>query len=384
MFAEYSSGVSSNPPMEAGYMSLKIGVVGAGRGSGPAGVFARHKDCELVALADRNPDRLAEVAGRLEVPHAYPELDDMLETDIDVVFVATPAPVHAENSIAALRAGKHVMCEVPAMPTIESGRELVQTVKETGLKYSFAENMYYYPYIGTYERLIQDGDLGEIVYAEGEYIHQCDSLMCGRPDGLGGGLDGGLTWRASLPPILYCTHDLQPLLRMFRDRCVTAVGMNTGSRRRPDLGVIDIGVGLFKTAKDITIKQLCGFSVAKEPAHHWFCIYGTKGSIEQGRGCSGLAASHYLYVEDRYDNHPGPVKLDIPPNHPGAPPEATLGGHGTSEYFMVDEFVQCVLNDTDPPIDVYEACDCTFPGICAHISAEAGGEPVEVPDPREW
>ena len=51
---------------------------------------------------------------------------------------------------------------------------------------------------------------------------------------------------------------------------------------------------------------------------------------------------------------------------------------------MVDGFVRCMLDDTKPPIDVYEAMDWTLPGICAHISAEAGGEPVEVPNPREW
>ena len=172
-------------------MALRIGVVGAGRGRGPANVFKHHKQCELVAIADRSPERLAETADRLEIPNRYDDLDDMLATDIDAVFVATPVPVHAENSIAALRAGKHVMCEVPAVYTIEEGRQLVQAVKETGRKYSFAENMYYFPYIGTYERLIQDGELGEIVYAEAEYIHNCESLMEGRFDGLGGGVDGG-------------------------------------------------------------------------------------------------------------------------------------------------------------------------------------------------
>ena len=49
-------------------MSLRIGVVGAGRGSGPASVFKDHKDCELVAVADRNPDLLKALCDRLEVP----------------------------------------------------------------------------------------------------------------------------------------------------------------------------------------------------------------------------------------------------------------------------------------------------------------------------
>ena len=58
------------------------------------------------------------------------------------------------------------------------------------------------------------------------------------------------------------------------------------------------------------------------------------------------------------------------------------GGHGTSEYFMVDDFVRCILDDTKPAIDVYEGLDYTAPGICAHLSAEQGGKAVEVPDFR--
>lgn len=367
-------------------MSLRVGVVGVRRGRGPAAVFHSHADCELVAVADRNEDVLQGIGEQfnIEPAHRYDDIEKMLASDIDAVFVSTPAPVHAEHTIAALQAGKHVMCEVPAVYTIEQAQQVVRTVKETGLKYAFAENMCYYPYVLFYRQLVAEGEIGEIVYAEGEYIHNCESLMVDRPDGLGGGSGSNLTWRASLPPIQYCTHDLGPLLQMFEDRCTVAVGFNTGNRRRPDLGAIDLGVGLFQTEKDITIKQLCAFSVAKHPSHHWFSIYGTTGHLEQSRRPNVTGQStHYLYRE-HYDKLGGPMEFNVPTNDPTAPPEATVGGHGTSEYFMVDGFVRCILEDTKPPIDVYEAMDWTLPGICAHISAEAGGEPVEVPDPREW
>jgi len=210
------------------------------------------------------------------------------------------------------------------------------------------------------------------VYAEGEYIHDLGSLAYDE--------DGNKTWRASLPPIMYPTHDLGPILRIMQDRVVTAVGMHTGCRKRPETGNIDMEVGIFRTAKGNVIKQLCGFSVAKEPAHHWFCIYGTKGQIESPRTPDG---KHLMWLEDM-PALTRSIELPLGTNHRGAPPEALAGGHGTSEYFMVNDFVRSILDDTKPPIDVYEAMDWTLPGICAHISAEAGGEPVEVPDPREW
>ena len=63
---------------------------------------------------------------------------------------------------------------------------------------------------------------------------------------------------------------------------------------------------------------------------------------------------------------------------------AMAGGHGSSEWFMCEDFVRAILDDTTPAIDVFFGLDMTLPGICAHISAENGSEPVVVPDPREW
>ena len=225
-------------------------------------------------------------------------------------------------------------------------------------------------WVQTYRDMIQRGDLGEIVYAEGEYIHDLGGLMYDE--------DGNLTWRTRLPPILYPTHDLGPILQIMQDRVVSAVGMHTGCRKRPEIGNIDMEVGIFKTAKGNVIKQLCGFSVAKEPAHHWFCLYGTEGQIESPRTPAG---KHLLYTE-HIPNLQGQIELPLGTNHTGAPPEALLGGHGTSEYYMVDDFVRCVLDDTKPAIDVYEGLDQTLPGVCAHLSAEQGSIPIEVPDMR--
>ena len=143
-------------------------------------------------------------------------------------------------------------------------------------------------------------------------------------------------------------------------------------------------VGLFKTAGNITIKQLMGFSVAKEPAHHWFCIYGTEGEIEQSRHMEKPGHSTHYFYREKYEKLGAPMIFHVPTNDPSAPPTAAIGGHGTSEFYMVDEFVQCILKDTKPPIDVYEALDWTLPGIRAHISAETGSKPVAVPDPRDW
>lgn len=351
-------------------MALKIGIAGLHRGAGVANVFLNHKECEVVAGCDLRTSLAKQWTSDHNIPYWFDDYSKFCEADLDAILVATPAPVHVPCVVEAMEKGKHVLSEVPACYDLPQAYELVEVVEKTGLKYMFAENMCYYAWVQTYRDMIHRGDLGEIVYAEGEYIHDLGGLMYDE--------DGKLTWRTRLPPILYPTHDLGPILQIMQDRVVSAVGMHTGCRKRPEIGNIDMEVGIFKTAKGNVIKQLCGFSVAKEPAHHWFCLYGTEGQIESPRTPAG---KHLLYTE-HIPNLQGQVELPLGTNHTGAPPEALLGGHGTSEYYMVDDFVRCILDDTKPAIDVYEGLDQTLPGVCAHLSAEQGSIPIEVPDMR--
>jgi predicted dehydrogenase len=280
--------------------------------------------------------------------------------------------------VAALRAGKHVLSEVPAVWSVEEGRLLARTVEETGRKYMFAENMNYMAFIQTFDRLVKDGRIGEPYYAEAEYIHDCRSLMVGHDDGINPDSATGLTWRAGLPPIHYCTHSLGPLLQIMDDRIVSAVGMHTGPRVGKATNTIDMEVAIFKTAKGGVLKVTCGFANAREPSFHYFSIYGTEGVLESARGgWEGFKAN----LNDIPNCH-GMISLPLSWAHTNMPPEAHAGGHGTSEFLMVKDFVEAVVNDTPPPIDVYFGLDMTLPGICAHESAENGSVPVAVPDMR--
>ncbi|HOJ40215.1 MAG TPA: gfo/Idh/MocA family oxidoreductase, partial [bacterium] len=60
-------------------------------------------------------------------------------------------------------------------------------------------------------------------------------------------------------------------------------------------------------------------------------------------------------------------------------PEAKSGGHGTSEYYLIRDFLSAIENDTNPPIDVFRATEWTIPGLIAHQSAMEDGRWLEVP-----
>ncbi len=358
-------------------MALRVGVAGLRRGMGFVRVFAHHRECELAAVCDVEPGRAAQVADEMNVPIHFDDYSELCRADIDAIVVATPAPVHVPHALEALAEGKHVLSEVPAAWDLQQAEQLARGVERSGLKYMFAENMCYFAYIQTYEQIVHRGEIGRPIYAEGEYVHDCRHLMHDRYDGVTPGSESGATWRAALPPIHYCTHDLGPILEIMDTRCVSAVGMHTGSNVLPEYDVIDAEVGLFKTESGAVVKILCAFSIVRHPSMHWMVVYGTEGYLEGPR----FGGEHMLYSE-RTVNLSGPVKLPLSASHVGAPPEATAGGHGTSEYFMCNDFVRCIIDDTEPAIDVYRALDYTVPGICAHLSAENGGEPVEVPDFR--
>lgn len=347
---------------------LKVGVVGLGRGMSLLRTFALHKDVKIVAVCDINEERAVSVKAELELEGTYGDYDKFLAHDMDIVVVATPLPFHVKNSIAALESGKHVLCEVPIANSIQECELLAKAVKKSKAKFMFAENCNYWYSVEKWRELVADGKFGKPIYAEAEYVHDCRSIMRDS--------QGNLTWRASMPPIYYCTHSLGPILSIINDRCISAVGMNTGVNIAPDLGAIDMGVGLFRTEKGAVIKILCGFSVERKPAFHYYSLYGTGGCLETIRGTDKNAG----YFKD--SGASGMTELPYDRNHPQAPDSATIGGHGTCEYYMINAFIESIINDTRPPIDVYDGLDYSLPGLCAHLSAQQGGRLVNIPDFR--
>lgn len=346
---------------------LKVGVAGLRRGRGLAKTFDNHPETHLAAICDPVAEWREQAAETFGVEQAYAEFDAFLSADLDVVVVATPAPLHAAQSILAMEAGAHVLSEVPAAWSLEECEALAEAVRRTGQLYMMAENMNFYHYVQDWSTKIRSGAIGRVFYAEAEYIHDCRKLMRGR--------GGKLTWRASMPPIYYCTHSLGPVLDILDDRCVTAVGMSTGTHTEPDIGSIDMQVGLFRTEKGSVVKILCGFTVTREPGMHWQIFYGTEGTLENRRAPWEDAKI--------FRSGEGPMEaFPAEDSDPDAPAEALAGGHGTSEYYMVDRFVRAATGRGPVPIDVYRSLDFSVPGLCAHLSAQQGGVPVEVPDYR--
>jgi len=100
-------------------MPLRIAVIGLGFGRTFARMLKDHPECQLHCIADLNESLRSETARDLEVPSTAATLDEVLAMrEVEAVALFTHAPRHAEHSIAALKAGKHVLCAVPAAITL--------------------------------------------------------------------------------------------------------------------------------------------------------------------------------------------------------------------------------------------------------------------------
>ena len=188
---------------------VRAAVVGGRRGRGYRRAFAALRDeVRLAAVCDRDPAVLAEWAEAFPDVPRFGSFDALLERDVcDAVFLATPIQVHTPQALAALRAGKHVLSEVPAATTVDECWALVEAVERSGRTYMLAENYCYMRPNMLVRNMVAEGVFGPCTYAEGAYIHDTRNLLF-TPD-------GALTWRGEIARDLngntYPTHSLGPV-----------------------------------------------------------------------------------------------------------------------------------------------------------------------------
>ncbi len=356
-------------------MSLRWGVAGLGRGASFVEWISAIEGCEVVAVCDSNEAALERFGG-LETFSDYEEFLD--KAALDVVAVITPGPAHGPQSVAAMEAGLHVLCETPCVYSIAEAEAVVSTSRRTGLNFMLAEDYIWMNWTQQLKKLVDTGRLGDIVFAEAEYTHDCRGGMLIDAEGKhhhasewGTRDDLKPAWRAGdLPPLFYCSHTLGPLLYLMEDRCTTAIGLHTGARVAPGVCPVDMESGLLQTAAGRAIRLTNGFCIA-HPFSLFTGLYGTRGSIRMVN-LGGLEVKAWFEDEATGSDW---QNLDMDYD------QREDGRHWVT--VMLEEFVAAIRTDTAPPLDAARSMDYTLPGICAHMSAEQGGQPVPIPDMRQ-
>lgn len=390
--------------------ALRLAVVGGRRGRHFGRALSRLAErIELVAVCDLSEEVLGSWQGDFPAARTYQHYEDLLADEgVDAVFLATPLTVHAEQAIAALEAGKHVLSEVTAANTLDEGRALIEAVERTGRTYMLAENYCFMRPNLMVEKIARHGQFGAVTYLEGGYLHDCRFLMH-TPT-------GELTWRGQLrvdaDSVYYPTHSLGPVAQWLRaangdeDRLLSVAAFTTRTAAVSDHFAERFGAGHPGADPDhwrqgdsgtamITTSSGALISLrvdAASPRPHnmtHYALQGTRGAYQSGRhdgedplvwlARDATPAADGTEPERHWSSlwdHAGEFESD---QWRGRVEIAAESGHGGGDFFVLEEFAAAIAEGRPPSIDVYDAVQWSVVVPLSVESIRRGGVPVEFP-----
>ena len=183
----------------------------------------RQTGAEVVAVSSNDAERATAYAAKNAIPAAYASLDGLLaDPNVDAVYISSTNQWHHPQTVAAARAGKHVLCEKPMATTLEEARAMIAACESAGVVLAIDHHMRNAPTLRTIKRLLDEGAIGRPLA-----VRIAHAILL--PDFL-------RTWRTSAPdagggPILdLTTHDTDNLRFILDDEVEEVVAMTAGQR----------------------------------------------------------------------------------------------------------------------------------------------------------
>ena len=152
--------------------ALRVGVIGVGFGTAVHVPAFRAEGWEISAICSRTLENVQKAAQELEIPNVFTDYRDLIASNqVDVVAVVTPPISHAEPTLAAIAAGKHVLCEKPFAMNIDEAKAMRDAAKARGVTAMVAHEFRYTPQRLQAKRLMEEGYVGEVhsVYAQANF-----------------------------------------------------------------------------------------------------------------------------------------------------------------------------------------------------------------------
>ena len=359
---------------------LKVAIAGLGFGREFIPIYQRHPHTIMYAICQRTREKLDTVGDQFGIEHRYTSFDDLIrDPEIDAVHINSPIHLHAPQSIAALRAGKHVACTVPAATTVEECAEIVRAAVESGRNYMMMETAIYTREFLMIREMRDSGKLGRIQFMRG--CHQQE--MAGWPG----------YWEG-LPPMHYATHAVSPCLAIVNGEADYVACFGSG-RIAANLvskygSPFAVESALFKVRnQDLSFEVTRSLFETARQYIESFDVYGDKATFEWQQIDGEDPAVH---------TGEKPQRVQVP-DYAGLLPEPIRrfttkgvyddehahlsfiqgGGHGGSHPHLVHEFVSSIVEHRPSFPDVFQSVNWTCAGICAHESAMQGGRIVQLP-----
>lgn len=353
---------------------LRVGVLGLGQGMSHLRAFQMVNGSRVIAVCDINQELAARVAHENGIDTVCEAYEQLLENkEIDLVVVATPDHLHGSHVLQALDVGKHVLSEIPMATTLDECEQIIGVTDRTGLKYHMGNQVRYAFCLQDIHKLIAAGDLGEIFYAEGEYLHDMGDIINHRPPG---------NWRVQ-PEAPQTTllgggpHAIDTLRWLMGVRFVEVQAYH--AEFQTEWKTLHTTSALFKADNGAVAKVTVSYGMVR-PYCLYYSVYGTEGSFERTRDQGGAIqeTTNYLY----HSKLPGTKRMmpvSVPNwNNPQLQRQGMLG-HGTMEIEQAMGFLHAIEHDEEPSLGPREAARSIAAGICALQSAQQGGGVVKIP-----
>lgn len=363
---------------------VNVAVIGLGFGAEFIPIYQRHPNAVMYAICQRSADRLNEIGDCFGVEKRYTRYEDVLaDPNVDFVHINSPIPDHGPMSIAALEAGKHVLCTVPMATTVEECWRIVELVRQTGLKYMMAETVVYSREFLFLQEMRRKGEFGKIQYIAASHPQD---------------MDGWPEYWERMVPMHYATHVVSPCLGLVDGRAEYVSCFGSGSIREElarksgnrfavesshiKIKDSDIACHIWRALFDTARQYRESFDVyGSNRSFEWTLVAGEEHILHTAKKPEPEIASR-VHVPDFAHLLPESIR-----SFTGTIQDAEHrsfiqgGGHGGSHPHLVNEFIRALVDDRDPWPDAPTSANWTCVGICAHQSAMHGGQIVYLP---EW
>jgi predicted dehydrogenase len=387
--------------------TVRVAVIGLGmRGPGAVDRLSYIDGVEIKALCDKYPERVDKAQKiltkkGLPMAKAYSGTEGWKavceSNDIDLVYVTTPWELHTPISVYAMKNGKHAASEVPAAKTIDECWELVETSEKTRKHMMMLENCCYDFFELLTLNMARNGLFGEILHAEGAYIHDLSKDYLFNKKGYAD------MWRLKENiqnnGSLYPTHGLGPIAQCMNinrgDKFDHLVSMSTN----------DFSLGKMAdemAAKDDFFKEYTGKTYrgnmnttiirsdlgktlmvqhdvsSPRPYSRIHLVSGTKGAAQKYPGPERIALGHSWLKEEEMKAMQAKYTPPIV-KHIGEIAK-NVGGHGGMDFIMDWRLIDCLRNGLPLDQDVYDAAawSSVFPLSGASVAKRS--KTIDVPD----
>ena len=328
---------------------LRVAVAGLGIGRRHLQAFRLLPAVEVVAVASRSESTVQQAQQEFQIPHGFTDVAQMLDAvELDALSICTPDRQHAEQTLLALEAGLHVLCEKPLTTTLEEAATLVQRVRKSDRTVMVGQNFRFLPQFSQLQQRVKAGAIGELFLAESNYIQNLYAIANRGPE----------HWRLRDPQDFYlggAVHNVD-LLRWVAGEIVEV--HSYAKHIMPFYGLDDNYVSNLRFASGaIGRLALVLGARLKDKFQLDLRVYGPAGALS-----SSLA--HSAVVEDA--DHLSGDKAVVSPVEPA-----------DAIALEVAHFVHCIRSGQPPLCDIVEGAKNVAVCLAAIQSAQSG-QPVTV------